>query len=117
MNTKTTLPREETMRVLREADVPDAVIAAAFGLTRQRVAVLLGPKPRPCRREPPRVDPSGLPARLKRWRKDRRLSMAAAAAECGVTLAAWSKWEGNRSGCSLAALLTLHLDLRDACGK
>ncbi len=109
-----TLPREESMRVLREGNVSEALIAAAFGLTRQRVNKILGSNPD---RKPlavpykPGDDYPDLPTYLKAWRARQRLSQQGAANMLHVSLKTYYAWENGRQGCTLPVILVKYLDL------
>lgn len=116
-----TIDRDTSMRVLREGDVPDSLIGAAFGLTRQRVHNILGPPDRDRRRtvpvRPP-VDtgedlPDDLPAFLRGWRARQGLSQAAAARELGVAMMTYAHWEQDAHGCSLPVLLVKYIRLTE----
>ena len=103
------LTREESMRVLREGNVPDALIGAAFGISGQRVNAILGPHAKLGKRDPTEP-PADFPAYLRNWRDRNRISQAAAARAVGVTTNTWAHWEQG-VGCSLPATVALCLSL------
>jgi hypothetical protein len=113
--------REETMRVLREGEVPDALIAAAFGVSRQRLHKLLGPHPAVPKPAKIRPDTDGLPGDfpgwLLAWRHAHGLTQTEAGALVGVSWNTWARWERGNDGCSLPWLLYRYLRLRTVSEK
>ena len=102
----------ESMRVLREGNVSDALIAAAFGTTRQNVHKLLGPRQRSetlC--EMPEISAIDFPAQLKAWRKKHGLSIIEAAELIGVSPSIWGQWEIEYRRCTFSKVLLLCLTL------
>lgn len=109
--------RNSAMQSMR-AYAPDSAIAEAFGLTRQRVHALLGPRARrPAAAiplPPEEADAADrLPAELRQWRARRGLSQAQAAEALGIEHGTLNRWETGRGGCSLAGLVLHYLRLRD----
>ena len=113
------IPREESMRVLREGNVPDALIGAAFGVSHQRVGAILGkhaaPKPRQTRDAERAL--SDLPAFLREWRLRNRMNQVEAAGAAGVLTSTWNTWERGRVGCSTPLLLARYLLLLEKTPK
>lgn len=105
---------------LRDLQVPDETIAAAFGISHQRVHQAAGP-----RRFGQFEELGGIlvasdwkrtkefagdfPTFLKDWRRRNRVSLYKAAALCGIHHMAWWKWENGRSACAMPVLLTRYL--------
>jgi DNA-binding XRE family transcriptional regulator len=109
-----TLPREESMKRLRAAGVPDATIGTAFGLTHQRVGKILGPH----EREPVYINEESIdvPAYLKAWRKRNGVTQAELGRLIGIHPQTLAPWEQGRTGCSLPSLLVRYLDLLEMMG-
>ena len=105
-------PNVENMHAMRRAGDADSAIAAAHGVTRQRVHQLLGPRP-PRRRQPrlPLPPPVDFGRALREWRARRGLSQSQAARLLRVTAHSVSCWETGRTGCSLAATVLRLLEL------
>lgn len=109
--------RDEAMRLMRAAGMPDDTIGACFALTRQRVHRILGPRPKANTIEDS-SDPDAaerLPRELRTWRRCRRLNQREAAVLLGIPRgqATISAWETGARHCSLARMLLNHLDLLD----
>jgi hypothetical protein len=113
--------RTEIMRRLRAFDVPDQVIADSFGLSKQRVHKILGPrdiKPAPETCPPPADAAARLPGALKAWRKAAGLSQVQAAAVlCLGSPVVLNRWERGNGGCSLPGLVLSHIELLQRAGK
>lgn len=110
--------RDEAMRVMRAAGMPDDTIGACFALTRQRVHRILGPQPKVEPVETDDGDPDAaerLPRKLRDWRRRRRLNQREAATLLGISRgqATISAWENGARRCSLARMLLNHLELLD----
>lgn len=100
------------MRFLRTCGLPDDAIGTVFGVSRQRVSQLIGPRPLPEPRavpEPLPTEVDTLPEFLLAWRTRAMLTQRQAANLCGVTLGTWNAWETGRKGCGLARLLRAYL--------
>ncbi len=111
---------------LRAAGVPDAIIARAYGISRQAIHARYGPRPDvpplqpapapappPGRATPPDEAAGQLPRVMLAWRNRRGLSQAAAARSIGIDSVTWSRWETGRSGCALPAVMLRLLQLLD----
>ena len=110
---ESTVSRREIMKRLRKEGMSDIAIGAAFGISRQRVHFLIGPKQEPKRLRVSKLDARliDLPAFLKAWREEHNLTIARAARVCGVSTIVWWNWEMNRTGCSLPMLVVRYLTL------
>lgn len=108
-------PQQTTAaRRMRAAGKPDSEIGAHFGITRQRVHQLLGPRPaRPAKVKPPRetVATADFSAALRGWRTSRGLSQSQAARLLCVTTHTVASWEQGVNGCSLAGAMLKLMDL------
>lgn len=111
--------RESIMRVLRDNYVPDAIIAKAFGLTRQRIGAIMGPANRPRERQPEsiKIDLAKIPDRLYRFRTRHDLTQSRAAELIGVHVMTWYLWEAGTTAPSLPILLLKYIDHLDSTLK
>ena len=103
------MPRKESMRILREGNVPDALIGAAFGVSGQRVNAILGPHQK--RIADPLNPPDDFPEFLRLWRIRNGKSQAAGAEAIGIKTNTWAHWEQGQVACSLPATVMLCLSL------
>jgi DNA-binding XRE family transcriptional regulator len=110
-----TITREQSMTVLRKGGVPDPLIGAAFGISKQRVNMILGPHDEPAPKLAVKVEKedvilsSGLPTWLKEYRYRLQWTQARAARELGTSLTTYASWEQGSGGCSLPYLLIRYL--------
>lgn len=119
MTTLTSAERSNIMRIMREHGAPDPTIAAAFGVSRQSIHSLLGPRIDPPAPEIPPLDAlMSLPhdtlcelAReaLAQWRAHKGLSQRQAAAQLGVNPRTLQGWEMGK--CSLPVMLLRYVNL------
>jgi len=103
---------------LRRQGASDAAIGSCMvpPITRQAVHLALGPRKRTVRVKPaapkaPSV--AEFSAQLRAWRARRNISQSQAARLLRVTTHTVSCWEQERSGCSLAASMTLLMESLD----
>jgi hypothetical protein len=105
--------RFECAQELREHGVPDELIGRVYNISRQRVHVLLGPRPPAPRCTPlPRigaeVTPGDFKSFIKAFRARHSLSQAALADMLGVDQTTVARWE-NTGTCNLPGLVMLVL--------
>jgi len=113
------MDRLEAIRLLRRHGAADATIAAAAGLSRQRIHALAGPRlaaEMPTVRPPPAEAPGRLPDLLLAWRDRRGWSQSRAAAALGVDSVTWSRWETGVQPCRIAHLVLNYLAWLDQVG-
>lgn len=107
--------RLDAMRLMRAYDIPDEAIGEVFGITRQRVNVLLGRRgarwEKPAAPHPDKG--KGLASELRAWRIRRKLTQGEAAALFGVRIMTINAWECGRSEGSMPELVLRHIALLD----
>ena len=113
----TTTDRLDAMRALRAESVPDAIIGSAFGISRQRVHMLLGARAPETRPKIPPTDAGAadrLPSALRAWRERRGLTQKEAAKLLTLqSVMTYSAWETGNRGCALPALVLRYIELLD----
>lgn len=111
---------------LRAAGVPDALIARAYGISRQAIHARYGPRPDvpalqpapapappPGRATSPNDAAAQLPGAMRAWRNRRSLTQAAAARAIGIDPVTWNRWEAGRASCALPTIMLRLLQLLD----
>lgn len=121
------MPREDCMRELRDRyHVPDELIGRIYGISRQRVHALLGPRPpepahMPLPPLPAAVTDDAFQAYVKAFRARHDLSQTELGRLLGVDQTAISRWERtgicNLAGPVMALLSRLDREIEDLTKK